>query len=90
MNQSDLYTLAKTHGFTVITFSDHPEFFSSWSVNLKKDEQKFMIENEGRDGWMIFYKETEPNKFKELDKVISHTFSDNEKIKQCDTWLNSI
>ncbi|MFJ2710771.1 hypothetical protein ACIOZM_07740 [Pseudomonas sp. NPDC087346] len=90
MHKSDLCLLAKIYGFTVVIFSDHSEFCSSWTLSLKKHENKFMIENDGRDGWMIFYKEDEPDKFKELDKVISHTFSDNEKVKQCEIWLSSI
>ncbi len=49
-----------------------------------------MIEHDGRDGWLIFYKENEPNKFQEIDKKISHRMNDSEKLKQCERWLLSI
>ena len=87
MKQSDLYDMTSRCGFTVTVFSDHPDFFSSWSLNIKKNEQKYMIEHDGRDSWLIFYKENEPNKFKEIDKKASNTMSDNEKLKQCESWL---
>jgi hypothetical protein len=90
MKQSDLYDMASRCGFTVIVFSDHPDFFSSWSLSIKKNEQKYMIEHEGRDNWLIFYKENEPNKFKEIDKKISHAMNDNAKLKQCESWLLSV
>jgi hypothetical protein len=73
-----------------MVFSDHPDFFSSWSLSVRKDEKKYMIEHDGRDGWLMFYQENEPNKFKEIDKRISHAMNDNEKLQQCEIWLASI
>ncbi|WP_223449686.1 MULTISPECIES: hypothetical protein [unclassified Pseudomonas] len=90
MKQTDLYDMASRSGFTVTVFSDHPDFFSSWSLNVRKGEKKYMIEHDGRDGWLMFYQENEPNKFNEIDKKISHTMNDNEKLQQCETWLLSV
>ncbi|MBD9599506.1 MULTISPECIES: hypothetical protein [unclassified Pseudomonas] len=90
MKQSDLYDVASRCGCTVMVFSDHPDFFSSWSLSVRKDEKKYMIEHDGRDGWLMFYQENEPNKFKEIDKRISHAMNDNEKLQQCEIWLASI
>jgi hypothetical protein len=90
MNQAILYNIAKLNGFVVTLFSDHPDFFSSWSLNVKKQDTSYMIDHDGRDGWLIFYEETAPNKYKEIDKKISHTMDDNEKAKQCETWLQAV
>jgi hypothetical protein len=90
MKQADLYNMASRCGFTVTVFSDHPDFFSSWSLNIRKDDKKYMIEHDGRDGWLMFYQENEPNKFKEIDKKISHAMDDDEKINQCESWLLSV
>lgn len=90
MKQSDLYDMACRCGCTAMVFPDHPDFFSSWSLNVRKDERKYMIEHDDRDGWLMFYQENEPNKFKEIDKKISHAMNDNEKLQQCETWLVSI
>lgn len=90
MKQSDLYDMASRCGFTVTIFSDHPDFFSSWALSVRKKEQRYMIEHDGRDGWLMFYQENEPNKFKEIDKKISHSMRDNEKLNQCESWLLSV
>ncbi|SDS00894.1 hypothetical protein [Pseudomonas prosekii] len=90
MKQTDLYNMASRCGFMVTAFSDHPDFFSSWSLNIGKDDKKYMIEHDNRDGWLIFYQENEKNKFKEIDKKISHAIDDNEKINQCESWLLSV
>ncbi|WP_415762625.1 hypothetical protein [Pseudomonas sp. CP4] len=49
-----------------------------------------MIDQDGRDGWIIFYKEIAPNKYQELDKKISHSMSDDEKANTCETWLKTV
>ena len=90
MNQRELYDMASRCGFKVVQFSDHPNFFSSWSITIKKDEHNYLIEHEGRDGWLIFYRENSPAKFEELDKKISQTMSDHEKFKQCEAWLSAV
>jgi hypothetical protein len=90
MKQSDLYDIAGRCGCTVMVFSDHPDFFSSWSLNVRKEERKYMIEHDGRDGWLMLYQENQPTKLKEIDKKISHAMNDNEKLQQCEAWLVSI
>lgn len=56
---------------------------------MKKNEKSYMIEHDGRDGWLIFYQESEPNKYREIDKKISHTMKENEILNQCEHWLLS-
>lgn len=90
MNQALLYEIAKRTGFIVTLFSDHPDFFSSWSLRVRKHDVSYMIDHDGRDGWMIFYKEIAPNKYQELDKKISHSMNDNEKANTCEAWLKTI
>lgn len=90
MNQNELYDAVKRCGFKVIQFNDNPNFFSSWSITAYKDKHNYLIEHEGRDGWLIFYREKAPNTFEELDKKTSHAMSDHEKINQCEAWLLTI
>jgi hypothetical protein len=90
MNQHKLNDVATQCGFKVTQFSDHPDFFSSWSITVSKDGRSYMIEHEGRDGWLIFYRENAPNKFEEIDKKNSHTMSDHETASQCEAWLLSV
>ena len=90
MNQNVLYDIATRCGFKVVQFSDHPDFFSSWSITVNKNGRNYMIEHEGRDGWLMFYRENVPNKFEEIDKKISHTMSDHEKASQCEAWLLAV
>ncbi len=89
MKQSELYHLATRFGFTATLFSDHPNFFSSWSVKVTKNEIKYMIEHDGRDGWLIFYRENQPNIFIEIDKTHSHSMDDKDKLMKCELWLSS-
>ncbi|MDD1141432.1 hypothetical protein M5G22_28080 [Pseudomonas sp. TNT2022 ID233] len=90
MKQTDLYDMANRCGFAVSVYSDHPEFFSSWSLRIKKSESSYLLENDGRDGWLLFYKELEPNKFQEIDKKTSQAMSDSEKLNQCEAWLLTV
>ena len=89
VNQNELYDVAVRCGFKILQFSDHPNF-SSWSITIKKDERNYPIEHEGRDGWLIFYRENAPAKFEEFDKKISHKMSDHERLKQCEAWLLAV
>lgn len=50
MNQDMLYTIINECGFTVLVFTDHPNFYSSWSITIEKEKNVFMIEHDGRDG----------------------------------------
>ncbi|MBX8538022.1 hypothetical protein K5D33_25295 [Pseudomonas cichorii] len=90
MKQDDLYDLAIRCGCAVTVSFRSSGFFSSWSINMKKNENSYMIEHDGRDGWLIFYQESEPNKYREIDKKISHTMRENEKLNQCEYWLLSV
>lgn len=90
MIRDKLYKTVKHHGFTVVSFTDHQNFFSSWSITVRKNENSYIIEHEGRDNWLIFYCERTPNKLEELDKKVSHAMTDDKKIDQCEIWLSAI
>ena len=90
MDKNVIYDVAARCDFKVVQFSDYPDFFSSWSITINKGGRNYLIEHEGRDGWLIFYRENTPAKFEELDKKISHTMSDQEKANQCETWLAAV
>lgn len=90
MNKTELYHVVNRCGFTVKVFSDHSNFFSSWSLIIKADKREFMIEHNGRESWLIFYEQNKPKQFQEIDKKISHNLNDSAKLKQCELWLLSI
>lgn len=87
ISQYKLHGIAVQCGFKIVQFSDHPDFFSSWSIAVNKGGRSYLIEHDGRGGWLIFYRESAPAKFEELDKRISHTMSDCDKASQCEVWL---
>lgn len=68
ISQYELHGIAVQCGFKIVQFSDHPDFFSSWSITINKGGRNYLIEHEGRDGWLMFYRENTPAKFEELDK----------------------
>ncbi|MBX8532072.1 hypothetical protein K5D32_20565 [Pseudomonas cichorii] len=90
MRQSDLHGIASHCNFKVTAFSDHPEFFSSWSLTIKKDEQRYVIEHDGRDSWLTFFNAADANNFIELDIKNTFTMSENAILKQCELWLSSV
>lgn len=89
MNQDTLYTAINECGFTVLVFSDHPNFFSSWSITIEKEKNVFMIEHDGRDGWLILYRQSTTGIFEEIDRKTSYNLNSEKKISQCKSWLLS-
>lgn len=89
MNQDILYTAINERGFTILVFCDHPNFFSSWSITIEKEKNVFMIEHDGRDGWLIFYRQSTTGILEEIDRKISYNLNSDEKISHCKAWLLS-
>lgn len=87
MNQDIIYTAINECGFTVLVFTDHPSFYSSWSITIEKEKSVFMIEHDGRDGWLTFYRQSTQGAFEEIDSKISYNLSTEKKISQCKIWL---
>ncbi len=49
-----------------------------------------MIEHDGRDNWLSFYKENGVGKFLEIDKTMSHPMTNHEVLKHCESWLSGL
>ncbi|WP_339407423.1 hypothetical protein [Pseudomonas helleri] len=79
MNQDTLYTAINECEFTVLVFSDHPNFFSSWSITIEKEQNAFMIEHDGRDGWLILYRQSTTGIFEEIDRKTSYNLNSEKK-----------
>jgi len=45
MDKDVIYDVAARCDFKVVQFSDHPDFFSSWSITVNKDERNYLIEH---------------------------------------------
>jgi hypothetical protein len=90
MDQRSIYDVVDRCGAKVLVFSDHPGFFSSWSLKVSKGGKSYLIENDGRDGWIFFYVELDANKYEEKDRLVSQSLSDSEILGQCEHWLSSL
>jgi hypothetical protein len=85
---ADLQNAVKRAGFSVIEFSDQRAFFDCWSLNVESQGTTYLIVNEGREGWMMFYRASAVDAFTELDKKESAWMDDADKVAQCLTWLS--
>jgi len=90
MDQKALYEVVRKCGAKVILFSDHPDFFSSWSIRVLKNGKNYLIENDGRDGWMFFYIELGEGRLQEKERLISQSLSESEILCQCEAWLSGL
>ena len=90
MDQKSIYDVADRCGAKVLVFCDHPGFFSSWSLRVSKHGKNYLIENDGRDGWIFFYVEMDANKYEEKDRLVSQSLTEPEILKRCEDWLSSV
>ncbi|QZP30718.1 hypothetical protein [Pseudomonas sp. DR48] len=74
-------------GFTITEFSDQRAFFGCWSLTVEGDGHSYLIVNEGREGWMMFYLKETGGEFIELDKKESTGMDDADRAIQCLIWL---
>jgi len=56
----------------------------SWIALLKKNGGSYLIENDGREGWLTLYSENSNGGWDEVEKVVSHKLRKDECIKQCE------
>lgn len=87
MNPNWLYKLITENNGSVIEFQDHSNFFGSWSIEFKIGEQRIIFEHDGRDSYLYMIKKTNDNKLIELDRIESHTLSQEATFNQCALWI---
>lgn len=51
----DLQNAIQREGFTIIDFRDARSYFGCWSLTVEGHAITYLIVNEGRDGWLMFY-----------------------------------
>ncbi|MHC8394207.1 hypothetical protein ACYZT8_11185 [Pseudomonas sp. LB3P93] len=85
---ANLQNVIKRAGFTVIEFSDQRAFFGCWSLAVEGHGTTYLFVNEGREGWMMFYRASTVGALTELDKKESAWMDDTDKAAQCLTWLS--
>ncbi|MFM5401369.1 hypothetical protein ACET75_15260 [Aeromonas veronii] len=88
IDKNDIQQVALTNGFCLEQFTDFKEFFLSWTALIKKNGDNYLIENDGREGWLILYSENSNGGWNEVEKVISHKFSKYDYLEQCELWLS--
>ncbi|WP_018925586.1 hypothetical protein [Pseudomonas umsongensis] len=89
MPYPDLQNAVQHAGFTVTEFSDQRVYFGCWSLTVEAHGYTYLIVNEGRDGWLMFYRMGTAGTFTELDKKVSAWMDDSDKATQCLIWLSS-
>lgn len=90
IDKDDFQQMALKNRFLLEQFTDFKEFFLSWTALLKKNGDSYLIENDGREGWLILYSENSNGGWDEVEKVVSHKFHKDDYVKQCELWLSRI
>lgn len=85
-----LQQIALINNIFLEQFTDLKEVFLSWTALLNKNGDSYLIENDGREGWLILYSENSNGGWDEVEKVVSHKFHKNDYVKQCELWLSRI
>ncbi|MET0774759.1 MAG: hypothetical protein ABWZ65_04615 [Pseudomonas mandelii] len=89
MPYPELKNAIQRAGFTLSEFSDQRVFFGCWSLTVEGYGHSYLIVNEGREGWMMFYLKESGGAFIELDKKESAWMVDDvDRATQCLIWLS--
>ncbi len=88
--EKDIRQIALKNNFFLDKFSDFSDFFSSWSVSFSKGGTNYLIECDGRDGWLFYYSKNATGGLCEIDKLVSHTFNKDDFLNQIDLWTSKI
>ncbi len=89
MPYPELKSAVQRAGFNVIDFLDERPYFGCWSLTVEGYGHTYLIVNEGRDGWMVYYRREVAGTFTEIDKRESGWMNDIDKAMQCLSWLSS-
>ncbi|WP_339523612.1 hypothetical protein [Pseudomonas sp. EL_65y_Pfl2_R96] len=84
----DLQNAVQRAGFTIVEFSDQQAYFGCWSLTVEGHGHTYRIVNEGRVGWLMFYRVGTAGTLTELDKKVSTWMDDADKATQCLIWLS--
>ncbi|WP_095131302.1 hypothetical protein [Pseudomonas sp. Irchel s3h14] len=88
MPYPDLQNAVQRAGFTITDYSDQRAYFGCWSLTVEGHGHTYLIVNEGRDGWLMFYRADAAGTMTELDKKESAWMDDADKATQCLIWLS--
>lgn len=83
----DLQNAIQRAGFTVIEFQDARSYFGCWSLTVEGHAITCLIVNEGRDGWLMFYRRGPDGMFIEVDKKETARMDSTAMATQCLSWL---
>lgn len=90
MDQAVLYDAFARAGYTVLEFCDHPGFFGSWFVTVKRRDTVFRIAEDGRDSWVTLSRQMPTNEWETIREASSNTFDERRIIAMCAEWLASV
>jgi hypothetical protein len=85
----DLQNAVQRASFTITDYSDQRAYFDCWSLTVEGHGRTYLIVNEGRDGWLMFYRTDAAGTLTELDKKESAWMDDADKANQCLIWLSN-
>lgn len=88
--EKDIQQIALKNNFSLDEFSDFSDFFSSWSMSFSKNGTHYLIECDGRDGWLFYYSKNANGSLNEIERLVSHTFNKDEFLSKVDSWTSKI
>lgn len=75
IEKDDLQQIALTNNIFLEQFTDLKEVFLSWTALLNKNGDSYLIENDGREGWLILYSENSNGGWDEVEKLFLISFT---------------
>ncbi|VVP11486.1 hypothetical protein PS870_03332 [Pseudomonas fluorescens] len=88
MPYPELKNAIQRAGFTITEFSDQRAFFGYWSLTVEDYRHFYLIVNEGREGWMMFYIKDTDGPLLSWIKKESTWMDDADRATQSLIWLS--
>lgn len=90
MTQAAIYALLLEFGCTIVAFEDHPSPFGNWGVRYERDNTRYEITGDNREGYLI-HLHLKPNGEKEQLRIIdSRTFDEAKRLAVLTGWLKTL
>jgi len=90
MNQSALYAVIEQAGFSVLQFSDHPQFFGNWLADIKRGTAIYKIVDDNREGWLTLWHHKTGSENDKLFEVENRTLDQEQTLSLLTEWLSAI
>lgn len=83
MNQSLIYSAMADIGYDILEFIDNPNFFGSWELKIRNENDTYQIVCDGRDSYIQFFKKNVIGKWDEIHHEYTVGMSENNLVELC-------